>query len=105
VAEQPESFWRRQREAINTRVATRDSVDPWKRWIWVTATVMLVLLASALVFRNGTPPVQTAAQTDPDDAFLLSVQQSIQSDLPQALRPAALLTQEIDRAAASRRNP
>jgi hypothetical protein len=103
--EQPEPFWRQQREGINTRVAARDFTDPWKRWIWVTATVTLILLASTLLFRNSAPPLQTAAQPDPDDALLLSVQQSIRNDLPQALRPAALLTQEIDRAAASRRNP
>lgn len=105
AGEQPEGFWRRQRESINARVAARDFIDPWKRWIWVTATVMLTLVASSLLFRNSAPPIHTAAQTDPDDVLLLSVQQSIRSDLPQALRPAALLTQEIDRAAALRRNP
>ena len=103
--DQPEAFWQQQREGISTRVAARDFTHPWRRWIWVTATVMLILLASTLLSRNGAPPIQTAAQTDPDDALLLSVQQSIRSDLPQALRPAALLTQEIDRAAAPRRNP
>ena len=105
VVEQPEAFWRRQRESISARLAARDFTHPWKRWIWVTATVMLILLASLLLSRNSAPPVQTAAQPDPDDALLLSVQQSIQSDLPQALRPAALLTQEINRAEAARRNP
>jgi len=103
--EQPETFWRRQREGISTRVAERGFAEPWKRWIWVTATVTLILLASTLLSRNSAPPVQTVAQTDPDDALLLSVQQSIRSDLPQALRPAALLTQEMDRAEAARRNP
>lgn len=105
VAEQSEAFWRQQREGINKRVVARDFIHPWKRWIWITATVMLVLLASTLLSRNSAPPIQTAAQTDPDDVLLLSVQRSIQSNLPQALRPAALLTQEIDRAEAARRNP
>jgi predicted anti-sigma-YlaC factor YlaD len=105
VVEQPETFWRRQREGISTRLADRDFTHPWKRWIWVTATVTLILLASTLLSRNSAPPIQTAAQPDPDDALLLSVQQSIQSELPRALRPAALLTQEIDRTEAARRNP
>jgi len=104
AVEQPEAFWRRQREGISARLVAHDFTHPWKRWIWVTATVALIVLASALLFRNSAPPQQTAATTDPDDALLLSVQQSIQSDLPQALRPAALLTQEIDRAEATRRN-
>jgi len=105
AVEQPEAFWRRQRENISDRVSARDFTHPWRRWIWVTATMTLILLASTLLSRNSAPPAQTAAQTDPDDALLLSVQQSIQSDLPQALKPAALLTQEMGRAEAVRRNP
>jgi predicted anti-sigma-YlaC factor YlaD len=105
VAEQPEAFWRQQRESIGGRVAARDFTHPWRRSIWVAATVMLILLASTLLSRNNAPPAPSVAQTDPDDALLLSVQQSIQSDVPQALRPAALLTAEIDRASVSRRHP
>jgi anti-sigma factor RsiW len=105
LLEQPEAFWRQQREGINKRVAARDFTHPWKRWIWVTATVMLILLASTLLSRNSVPPIQTAVQPDPDDVLLRSVQRSIHSNLPQALRPAALLTQEIDRASTTRRNP
>ena len=105
VAEQPESYWRQQREGISARLEARDFTHPWRRWIWVTATMMLILLASTLLSRNNAPPAQAAAQPDPDDALLLSVQQSIRSDLPQALRPAALLTAEIDRAQAAHRNP
>jgi hypothetical protein len=105
VGEQPEIFWRQQREYIGARLAARDFVHPWRRWIWVTATVVLILVATTLLSRNSSPTNQTAAQPDPDDVLLLSVQQSIQSDLPQALRPAALLTQEIYRTEAARRNP
>lgn len=103
--EQPEAFWRRQREDISKRIAARDFIHPWKRWIWATATVMLIFLASTLLSRKSAPPMQTATQPDPDDVLLLSVQRSIHSDLPQALRPAALLTQEMNRAEAARRNP
>jgi predicted anti-sigma-YlaC factor YlaD len=105
AVEQPEPFWRRQRESISARMAARDLTHPWKCWVWVTATMVLIFLASTLLSRHSAPPIQTAAQPDPDDALLLSVQQSIQTDLPRALRPAALLTQEIDRAEAVRRNP
>jgi predicted anti-sigma-YlaC factor YlaD len=105
AGEQPEMFWRRQRQSIGARLAARDFTHPWKRWIWSTATVMLILLASTLLSRHRAPPVQTAAQPDPDDALLLSVQQSIESDVPRALRPAALLTQEMGRAEPAQRNP
>jgi len=105
VAERPESFWRQQREGITTRLASRERYQPWKRWVWATASLMLMLWASTVLHRNAAPSFSPSAQTDPDDALMLSVQQSIRSELPQALRPAALLTQEIDRAAESRRNP
>ena len=105
VMEQPQAFWRQQRESISARLSARDFTHPWRRWIWVTATVIVILVASTLLFRNSAPPIQTTAQTDPDDALLLAVQRSIQSDLPRALRPAALLTREINRAEAARRNP
>ncbi len=105
IMEPPESFWRQQRESISARLSTRDFAQPWRRWIWVTATVMIILVASTLLSRNSAPPIQTTTQPDPDDALLLSVQQSIQSNLPRAMRPAALLTREINRAEAGRRNP
>ena len=100
--DEPETFWQLQREGISTRVAARDFTHPWRRLIWVAATMILILLASTLLSRNNVPPTPSVAQTDPDNALLLSVQQSIRSDLPQALRPAALLTAEIDRASAPR---
>jgi predicted anti-sigma-YlaC factor YlaD len=104
AAEQPESFWREQREGITTRLVDHASYQPWKRFVWVTATVTLVLLATTLLSRNKAPSLPES-NAESDDALLLSVQQSIASDLPQALQPAALLTEEIDRAAATARNP
>ena len=105
VIELPESFWRRQREAIHARAQRHDFSHPWRRWIWATATIMLVLCASMILSHKSAPLVQSAAQTVSDDELLLGVQRSIQSDLPQALRPAALLTQEMGRAEAARRTP
>jgi hypothetical protein len=102
MTELPETFWRQQREGIKARLAARDFTHPWKRWTWVTGTVILIVLASTLLSRNRVPPVQTTAQTDPDDVLLLIVQRSIQSDVPQALRPVALLARQIERADAAR---
>ncbi len=104
ASEQPESFWREQREGITTRLADRVFHQPWRRFVWVTAAVTLVLLATTLLSRNTAPPLPKA-QADPDDALMLSVQKSIRSDLPQALEPAALLAKEIDYAAETRGNP
>jgi hypothetical protein len=104
AAEQPESFWRQQRAGIATRLTSGAGHQPWKRLAWATATVTVVLLATLLLSKNATP-TRPQPQADPDDALLLSVQRSIRSDLPQALRPAALITREIDRAQTARRNP
>jgi predicted anti-sigma-YlaC factor YlaD len=100
LADLPEDFWRRQREGIHARLATRQVVHPWRRWAWVAAAVVLIVTASIMLSHKRVRPVPVAVKPDPDDALLLSVQQSIRSDLPQALRPAALLTQEIGRAQA-----
>jgi hypothetical protein len=100
--EQPKAFWLRQREGIISRVEGRDFTHPWRRWVWITATMMLILLACTLISRHSVPPTTAVARPDPDDALLLSVQQSIRSDVPQALKPAALLAQEIDRAQIAR---
>lgn len=105
VLERPEAFWRRQHQSISARVERRNFFGPWKRLVWVAASIILIVLSSALLSRNGAPPVQTAAQTDSDDALLLSVRQSIQSDLPQALKPASLLTEEMYRAEQAGRTP
>lgn len=104
AAEPAESFWQRQREAIGARVSETARLRPWKRLLWATAAVVVVLLATVLVSRRPAPS-PAHARLDPDDQLLLSVQQSIQSDLPQALQPAALLTQEMDRAAQTGTNP
>ena len=105
AAELPEVFWRRQRESIDARRKHYEFTYPWRRWVWVTATITLILLASAVLSRNTAPPAQTAASTDADDALLLSVQQSIATEVPRALRPATLLTEEMGRAEAARQTP
>jgi len=90
-----EVFWRRQREAIAARLAPRPSLS-WKNWAWATATLTLVVLAA--VFYRQPAPVATAPPLVDDNALLLSVQTSLESDVPEALEPLDLLTQEIDRA-------
>ncbi|MBZ5516717.1 MAG: hypothetical protein LAN62_18085 [Acidobacteriia bacterium] len=91
-----EAFWRRQREAIDARLGQWPWHRPWKHLACATATVTLVLLATAVLYRRPAPRVNEAPVDD--NALLLSVHNSIRSEVPQALKPVALLTQEIDRA-------
>ena len=90
-----EVLWRRQREAIAARLAPRPWL-PWKNWAWATATMTLVVLAA--VFYRQPAPVATQIKPPVDDnALLLSIQTSLTSEVPEALEPVSLLTQEIDR--------
>ena len=93
-------FWRRQREAVAARLERRPWL-PWKNWAWATATMTLIVLAA--VFYRQPAPVATQIKPPVDDnALLLSVQTSLTSEVPEALEPVTLLTQEIDRTEESR---
>jgi hypothetical protein len=95
-----EVFWRRQGEAIAARLARPTWPRPSKHLAWATATLALVLLATAVLYRSPAPAVNKA--TVDDNALLLSIHNSLTSDVPQALQPVTLLTQEIERAEEAR---
>jgi hypothetical protein len=88
-----DDFWRRQREAIAARLAPRPRV-PWKNWAWATAALTLIVLA-AMFYRPHPRPVSTPPADD--NVLLLSVETSLATEVPEALEPVTLLTQEIDR--------
>jgi len=99
ASNRPEPFWSWQRTAISTRLPKRTLAIPWKRLSWVAAAIVLVVLSTSLVSRRRVPaPAPPATSSESDDTLLLSVQESIGSDLPQALQPAALLAQEVNQA-------
>jgi hypothetical protein len=95
-----EVFWREQREAIATRLACPTWPRRWKHLAWATATLALVLLAAAVLYRSPAPTENKV--TADDNALLLSIHNSLTSDVPRALQPVTLLTQEIERAEESR---
>ena len=92
AGERPEGFWTRQCQAIAARLG--ESGTPSRGLQWAVSLAAVVLLALTLVPR--TPP---RVEQDPDDALLRDVQRSLRRQVPQALEPAALLAQELDRAA------
>ncbi len=101
-SDRPEAYWRWQRETIAVRLSRREWLRPWQRIAWATATISLVLLATLASRPN---PVSGPKRAPVDDnALLLSIEDSVSSDVPRALQPVALLTQEIDRAAENRLN-
>jgi hypothetical protein len=85
-AERPDAFWTRQRASAASRISGR-TVSPLS---WAAALAVAVLAATLLNEPRPVAPV-------PDQALLVSVEQAVNRQVPQALAPAALLTQEITR--------
>lgn len=98
----PEVFWAWQRQLIAAGHQSRNRLWAWKRLAWATAAAMLVLLAVS-VHRQQPKHVTAPAPID-DNALLMNVQSSLATDVPEALQPVRLLTQEMERAAKTRKN-
>jgi len=90
-AEQPEGFWTRQRASAASRISGH-SVSPLT---WAAAIAAAVLAATLV--HEPRPVVPTSPPVDPDQALLVSVERAVNRQVPQALAPAALITQEITR--------
>ena len=90
-AERPESLWTRQRASAASRTSRR-SVSPLT---WAAAIAVAGLAATLI--HEPRPAVPASPPADPDQLLLVSVEQAVNRQVPQALAPAALLTQEITR--------
>jgi hypothetical protein len=94
-AKRSEAFWERQRRQIASRLGRRrQRTRPW-RWVWASAAVGLAALAA--VWLHGYSP-RAWPGPEADHALLIAVECSLQTSLPTALRPAALLAGEFERA-------
>lgn len=90
-AEKPDAFWTRQRAAAAARISGH-AVRPLA---WTAALAAAVL--AAMLLQEPRPVVPAQPSLDPDQALLVSVERAVNRQVPQALAPAALLTQEISR--------
>jgi hypothetical protein len=102
TASRSEGFWLRQRQLITAGHKGRQRMRAWKRLAWATAVAMLILLAVSL--HRPQPPRPPAPAPIDDNALLMNVQASVSSDVPEALQPVDLLTQDMERAEEARRN-
>ena len=94
AAERPEVFWQRQRAEVLARLDAPAATLPPLAWASAAALLLLAVLLSL----PGQPPVVATAPPDPDHQLLLDVQQTLDREVPDALAPAALLTQEMNQA-------
>lgn len=90
-AERPEGFWARQRSSA----AARNSGRAVRPLAWAAALAAAVL--AAMLVQEPRPVVPATPTPDPDQALLVSVERAVNRQVPRALAPAALLTQEISR--------
>jgi len=94
ATEHPDTFWEQQHKEIRKRIAAgpvRSSTPTVPVWVGALA---MVLLAIFLLHSSPTQP-SSKAQSDPDQELLVAVEQTVQSGVPQALEPAAMLADEI----------
>jgi hypothetical protein len=94
ATEHPAAFWERQQAEIRKRMAAmpeRSSWRPLTAWAGAFAVVLLALV----LLHNRPQPRPSRAESDPDQELLIAVEQTVQSGVPQALEPAAMLAEEI----------
>src|SRR5205085_11232507 len=88
--------WREQQIGIQSSIATRPAPVSWPAFAFGTALIMLI---GAMLFRdlpaqhNSLP--RRAAEIS-DQQLLMKVEYTLQSDVPVALEPAALLAKEME---------
>lgn len=98
VAEQPEDFWQRQRAGIRQRIGEEQAAAHAAGWRLAWGAALALLFLATMLLNSGTAPAPVAkvqAAQDPDQQLLMSVQETVSSDVPEALAPASLLVEEI----------
>jgi hypothetical protein len=95
AAERPDAFWELQQAEIRKRISAVPKRSP-ARTITGWAGAFAVVLLAIFLLNDGPAPPSSRAQSDLDQELLVAVEQSVQSGVPQALEPAAMLADEID---------
>ena len=96
ASDRPEHFWERQRLAVKERLNAERPGRGYNRMAWVSAAV-LVLLAIVLFTPRG-EPIVSDIPAGQDQELLIGIERSLDREIPQALEPGLLLTQEIQKA-------
>lgn len=91
VTQNTDAFWDQQRTAIWAKI---DSIEPRRFPVlaWASATAVLVI---ATVLFSVAPTVPPQAQADSDHELMIQLERTLQTEVPVALEPAAMLAREI----------
>ena len=93
VAQNADAFWEKQRTAIWADIV---KVKPRKEnptLAWALGAAVLVV--ASLLLSVAPDPVPTRAAADTDHELMIQLERTLQSEVPEALEPAALLAREI----------
>ncbi len=98
----PERFWQEQWRRIAARVAAQDgraTAEKFSRRLSFALSVAAVVLLAVILLRWSPPsgPSSPSPVSSADDSLLAQVQEALEREVPMALAPAALLTDEIER--------
>jgi len=93
VAHNTDTFWEKQRTAILADIVAPQSRKQFPILVWTLGVAVLVV--AGLLLSTAPAPAPTRAETDPDHELMIQLERTLQSAVPQALEPAALLAREI----------
>jgi hypothetical protein len=92
--DRPDEFWSRQHTAIMERIGPQQPV--WQTGLsWALATALVVFGFGLFLFRAPAQPVTDYAGGY-DQELLLDVARALDQEVPSALEPALLLSDEIE---------
>jgi hypothetical protein len=96
--DRPETFWQRQAAEITAQLHAPSSgrISTGFQPAWA-AIAVVILLGVLLLLGPSQKPSSENAHAASNHELLVNVEQTVESDLPIALEPAALLAEEIER--------
>ncbi len=95
AAERPAFFWKAQQNAIKTRMHEPPGMRR-RILLWAPAALAILMCLFFFVENSKAPTPDLAAGADQN--LLIDVERALNQDCPDALAPAALLGNEIERA-------
>jgi hypothetical protein len=99
-AERPESFWESQRTGIAAKIQKPVSFSGFRPvLLWAPTLIVAVLCLFLFVEKSKAPTPDFAAGAD--QSLLVEVEQALRRNCPEALAPAAHITQQIERMSVS----
>ncbi len=97
AAERPDFFWKIQHKTIMARLGEPAPPARYRSgFLWVPVAAVVLLCLFFLVENSKAPTPDIAAGSDQN--LLIEVERALNQDCPDALAPAAILSQEIEKA-------